>query len=245
MRSQLPFPLRRSVVTVAALVALLFAGACSGNGEEQPAVKASPCPTPDVDALCTSTPSAAATTAPAVALASPTPMATPTAMATATMARAMATPSPAAMAPGGMASPSPVAGPTFRVGALTITEVNARAAPAGERSAAYLTIANGGSAEDALLAAASDVADTVEVHEVVMEGGLAKMQPVARIPVAAGGKETLRPGGYHVMFIGLRQELKEGSTIKVTLTFERAGAVPVEARVITYAMPAGGGMAGR
>ncbi len=166
-----PTSLRRTAVIAAALAAPLLAAACNGNGEEQSAVKASPCPTPDVDALCTSTPSAAA--AAAVATASPPPTATAAATATPTMARPMASPSPAAMSPGGMAAASPVAGPVFRSGALTISAVTARAAPAGERSAAYLTVANTGSGEDALIAAASAVADTVEVHEVVMEGGLA------------------------------------------------------------------------
>ena len=48
------------------------------------------------------------------------------------------------------------------------------------------------------------------------------------IEIPAGGKVELKPGGYHIMFLGLDKQVMEGETVKITLTFEKAGAVEVE-----------------
>jgi copper(I)-binding protein len=97
--------------------------------------------------------------------------------------------------------------------------------------AAYMVIRNTGGADDALIGAASDVADMVELHETTMEGSMAGMHPVEAIPVPAGGSVSLEPGGYHVMLIGLKEELQVGQTITLTLTFEKAGQITVQAEV--------------
>ena len=97
--------------------------------------------------------------------------------------------------------------------------------------AAYMVIRNMGRTDDALIGAASDVAETVELHETTMEGDMAGMHPVEAIPVPAGGSVTLEPGGYHVMLIGLKQELQTGQMITLTLTFEKAGQITVQAEV--------------
>ena len=57
------------------------------------------------------------------------------------------------------------------------------------------------------------------------------MQPVARLEIPAGGSVELKPGSYHIMLIGLKQDLKAGDTIEITLTFEKAGEVKVTAEV--------------
>lgn len=147
-----------------------------------------------------------------------------------------------------------VAGCSAGSGSITVTEPWARASSAmAAAGAAYMKIENTGSAADALLGAASSVADTVEVHETVameapaetegmggmetpaatdgMGGGMMGMQPIARLEVPAGGTVELKPGGYHIMLIGLKQELKVGETIEITLTFEKAGEVKVTAEV--------------
>jgi hypothetical protein len=102
---------------------------------------------------------------------------------------------------------------------------------AGDRGAAYMVIKNSGSADDALIGAESTVANATEVHESVMNGDVVTMRPVARIDVKAGGSVELKPGGYHIMFIGLKQPLQAGTKVTVTLKFEKAGSVQVEAEV--------------
>ncbi len=98
--------------------------------------------------------------------------------------------------------------------------------------AAYLTIENHTGQDDALLAAASDIADAVEIHEsMAMEGEMMGMRPVERIDVPAGSSVVLEPGGFHVMLIGLRQELREGDTVTLRLTFANAGEITIEAPV--------------
>ena len=101
----------------------------------------------------------------------------------------------------------------------------------GGTGAVYATISNSGAEADALVSASSDAAQTVELHEVINEGGVMKMRPVPKIAVPAGGKIEMKPGGYHVMLLGLKRDLKPGEKVAVTLKFERGGNVPVEAAV--------------
>lgn len=99
------------------------------------------------------------------------------------------------------------------------------------RGAAFMVIRNTGTEDDALIGASSDVAMTTEVHETYMEGDTMKMRRIERIDIPAGGEVTLKPGGYHVMFIDLKEPLQAGTTIEITLEFERAGEIPVQAEV--------------
>lgn len=103
-------------------------------------------------------------------------------------------------------------------------------AMAKANGALYMKIQNGGVA-DKLLKAESDAAETVELHNVTNEGGMMQMRPVPAIDVAAGGAVELKPGGFHVMLIGLKQELKPGESVHLKLTFEKAGVVQVQAPV--------------
>lgn len=125
---------------------------------------------------------------------------------------------------------------------VSVTEPWARASSAmASAGAAYMAIQNTGSEVDALVGAASPVAEAVEIHETVameepaasdgMGGGMVGMQPIARLEIPAGGTVELKPGTYHVMLIDLKQELKVGETIEITLTFEKAGEVKVTAEV--------------
>lgn len=97
--------------------------------------------------------------------------------------------------------------------------------------AVYATIANTGREADALVSATSDASQTVELHEVKHEGGVMKMRPVPKIAVPAGGKVEMKPGGYHVMLLGLKHDLKPGDKVAVTLKFERGGEVRVDVPV--------------
>ncbi|WP_129672898.1 copper chaperone PCu(A)C [Candidatus Chloroploca sp. Khr17] len=102
---------------------------------------------------------------------------------------------------------------------------------AGTTTAGYMVIKNSGSEPDYLVAAAADIAETIELHNVLMENDVMRMRPVEKIEVPAGGEVELRPGGFHVMFIDVTRDVKEGESIPVTLTFERAGTVEVNAVV--------------
>lgn len=101
----------------------------------------------------------------------------------------------------------------------------------GGTSAAYMVIQNSGGTADALIKAESDVADTVELHTMTMENNVMKMTPVEKIDIPASGQAELKPGGFHVMLIGLRQDLNEGDMVKIKLTFQGSGTMEVEAPV--------------
>jgi len=117
-------------------------------------------------------------------------------------------------------------------GGITVSDAWARPSPMMERAgAAYMVLQNNGAAEDKLLSVESDVAKTIELHETKEMNGMMQMSPVSNIPVAAGGKTELAPGGLHVMLIGLTRELKAGDKVQLTLNFEKAGKIPVTAEV--------------
>ena len=101
------------------------------------------------------------------------------------------------------------------------SDVWARTGMAGGNSAVYMMLVNGTSADDELLSASSDVAEAVELHESKMgANGEMQMIPQASILLAAGAKVEFKPGGLHVMLIGLKQELKIGDEFELTLHFK-------------------------
>ncbi len=102
----------------------------------------------------------------------------------------------------------------------------------GANSAAYMVIRNTSGEPDKLIAASTDVAKTVELHTVIEEGGMMRMRQVeGGIDVPANGEVVLKPGGFHVMLIGLTRDLNAGDKVELTLTFEKAGQIPVTAEV--------------
>jgi len=116
---------------------------------------------------------------------------------------------------------------------LSVTSTRARAAGKGMNSAIYMQIQNGPEA-DALIGAACDAAQMVQLHLTTIDGnGTAVMQQQARIELEPGGILNFEPGGYHIMLVNLNDSLSIGQTIGITLIFERAGeyhvSVPVEA----------------
>lgn len=115
---------------------------------------------------------------------------------------------------------------------LKVMDAWARQSPAaGGNGAVYMKLVNDGGTDDVLTGAQSDVAEVAELHETKMDGGMMKMSPVPNIKIPAGGSVSLEPGGLHVMLINLKQPLEPGQKIKLTLTFEKAGSIPVEAEV--------------
>ena len=150
----------------------------------------------------------------------------------------------------GTTAPAPTSAPAAAAGGIEIVDPWARATAmnmdsptpsgaamsgmggmGGTNGAAYMTLKNSGTA-DKLVKAESDVAGTVELHTVEMVEGVMKMRPVeGGIDIPANGEQVLKPGGFHIMLIGLKQELKPGEKIALKLQFERAGTVDVQAEV--------------
>jgi copper(I)-binding protein len=128
-------------------------------------------------------------------------------------------------------------------GSLKISAPWARATPKGASvGGGYMTIINSGTAPDRLIGGSADVARSFEVHEMKMDGGVMKMRPVANgIEIKPGQTVTLEPSGYHVMLVGLKQQLKQGEHFKATLEFAKAGKVDVDFTVEGIGAKSGGG----
>jgi len=119
-------------------------------------------------------------------------------------------------------------------GDMVVSKPWARASAGMARAgAAFMFINNETGMDDTLIAAKADVSSKVELHTHLMEGGVMKMRQVeGGIPVKSGTTQKLQPGSYHVMLMGLKAPLKEGSTFPVTLVFEHAGEQKIEVKVM-------------
>jgi copper(I)-binding protein len=122
---------------------------------------------------------------------------------------------------------------TFKLGDLTVTSPWTRATPGGARIAGgYLKITNNGTTPDRFVGAKSDMTDRVEIHEMSMSDGVMKMRPLPNgIEIKPGETVELKSGGYHLMFMDLKQPLKQGDMLKATLQFEKAGPLDVNFNV--------------
>lgn len=118
-----------------------------------------------------------------------------------------------------------------RAGTLIITQPWSRATPPGAPTGvAYLEIVNKGPA-DTLVRVESAVSGEVQMHMSYSEAGMTRMRPVASLEIPEGGRVKFKPGGLHLMLVGLEQPLKEGDRVALTLVFQRTGPVRVEAIV--------------
>lgn len=118
----------------------------------------------------------------------------------------------------------------YKLGDLTIENPWARASVAAN-GAAYMEIRTSGTAPDQLIAASTPVAANAELHTHIVEGEVMRMRPVKAIDVNVGEPAVLKPGGLHVMLIGLKAPLKQGDHFPLTLNFAKAGSVEVEVAV--------------
>jgi hypothetical protein len=136
---------------------------------------------------------------------------------------------------------APAIAQEFKAGDITIDKPWSRATPKGaEVGVGYLTIHNNGATPDRLIGGTADFAN-VEFHEMGMVGGVMKMRELKDgLVIPPHGTVTLAPNGYHIMFTGLKQPLTKGSVAKATLTFEHAGAIPVEFAVQGVGASGGG-----
>ncbi|MFT4836049.1 MAG: copper(I)-binding protein [Psychromonas sp.] len=104
---------------------------------------------------------------------------------------------------------------------LIVEDLYIRATPPNSKnSAAFMVIRNAHKKEVKLIKAGSDIADRVELHQHIMDNGLMKMRQVKEIIIKAESSIALQPGGYHVMFLNLKQPLKDGGSVTLSLSFD-------------------------
>lgn len=118
----------------------------------------------------------------------------------------------------------------YKQGDLHLIHPWSRETPQGAKVAAgYLKIVNSGSEADRLVAVSGEIAGRSEIHEMAVDGkGVMTMRPVDGVEIPAGGEVELKPGGYHIMFLELKDAKKKGERFAGSLTFEKAGTVEVE-----------------
>lgn len=143
---------------------------------------------------------------------------------------------------------SPSLARDYKLGSLEIEQPWSRATPPTAPAAGgFLKITNKGATADRLLSAKSAASARTEIHEMKMDGSVMRMRELEKgLEVPAGGSVTLAPGGYHLMFMQLKEPFKQSTKVPVTLVFEKAGSIDVELDVVAMgATPAGVAPAGQ
>jgi periplasmic copper chaperone A len=114
---------------------------------------------------------------------------------------------------------------------IKISNAWARPALQNGNGAVYFLLQNHSAAGDELTSVSSESAQAVEIHESKMDGDVMQMRQISSVPI--GGKESIEfgPGGYHVMLVGLNQELKAGSEVQVTFHFKNHEDISVPVQV--------------
>ncbi|WP_263078249.1 copper chaperone PCu(A)C [Endozoicomonas sp. Mp262] len=114
--------------------------------------------------------------------------------------------------------------------ALDISNISVRAAmPGMDTSAAYMTIDNQGEEVLSLVSASSPLARKTELHTTVMENGTMKMKHIPALEIKPGDRAVLKPGGHHIMLMGLKETIKEGSEVPLELKFSDGSVMQFKA----------------
>jgi len=114
-----------------------------------------------------------------------------------------------------------------KIGKIKIEGAYTRSTVAGQKSAAgFMKLIDQGSS-DQLIGASSTIAEDVQLHTMSMEGDVMRMRQVNNIDLPANSQIEFKPGGLHLMFVGIKSPLVAGSEIKVKLKFAKAGEVDV------------------
>jgi len=121
---------------------------------------------------------------------------------------------------------------TDAASSVSVDKPYVRAVPPGQpNSAAFMTLHNSSTSKHSIVRAESVVSKVVELHTHVKEDGMMKMRQVKQIDIPARGKTILKPGGLHVMFLGLKSELKSGEEVTIILIFEDGSKKTIQAPV--------------
>ena len=128
---------------------------------------------------------------------------------------------------------------SYKVGSIGIDDPRARPTVTGQQvGGAYMTLVNKGAA-DRLLSATTAVAAAVQMHIMAMDGDVMTMREVDAVDLSAGQTVEFKPGGFHLMLMGLKAPLKLGDKFAMTLRFEKAGEVVITVHVEPVSAPSG------
>ena len=117
----------------------------------------------------------------------------------------------------------------YKIGSLEIIGPWSRATPKGASTAiGYMSIKNNGTTPDRLIGGSVDFASGFQLHSMTMEGSVSKMRELKGADIGPGQTIEFKPGGSHVMFIGVKHPLSQGEHVNGTLIFEQAGTVQIE-----------------
>ena len=105
------------------------------------------------------------------------------------------------------------------------------APPMARATGVFMTIKNASDKPDRLTRVESPAARAAEIHESRIVGDMARMEPVASIVIPPSGEVVLKPGGLHIMLIDPKRQVKAGDNVPLTLVFEKAGPISIEAPV--------------
>jgi periplasmic copper chaperone A len=132
-----------------------------------------------------------------------------------------------------LSATAPASAHDYKLGSLEITHPWTRATPAtAQTGGGFLTVTNKGTTPDRLIAARSPASNKVEIHEMKMDGNVMKMRELEKgLEIPAGATVMLKPGGYHIMFMGLKVPLAKDAKVPVTLVLEKAGSIDIELKV--------------
>ncbi len=98
--------------------------------------------------------------------------------------------------------------------------------------AVYITIKNSSGSRDSLISGKSLVAKSAALHNHIMDSGVMKMRTVGSLKIPAYGTVIMKPGGLHVMLMGLKSPLVKGGSLLLTLTFEKAGPITIQIKIM-------------
>ncbi len=119
----------------------------------------------------------------------------------------------------------------FEKNGITVKNPYTVASKAGQMSVVYLVIMNSNDQPDTLLSALADtsIVGETQLHIYVQKDGKTGMKRVENIPIPAGETVELKPGGYHIMLMGLKKDINVGDTVNVVLHFKNAGDLEIQA----------------
>lgn len=121
---------------------------------------------------------------------------------------------------------------SYEVGSIKVGHPWARPTVVGQTAGGgYLKLENRGKTADRLVSVSSAAAERVEMHTMTLDGDVMRMRQLDAIELPPGGRFELKPGGDHLMLLGLKAPLELGKSIPLKLTFEKAGDVMVEVKV--------------
>ncbi|MBX5161027.1 MULTISPECIES: copper chaperone PCu(A)C [unclassified Rhizobium] len=134
----------------------------------------------------------------------------------------------------GMGAAAP-AGETVKAGDLEVSGGFAKAMLPGQPvGGGFFTVKNNGQTDDRLLSVTSPAAGEVQIHEMVTKDNVMRMRQLKDgIAIAAGQTVKLEPGNLHLMFQKVKTPFKQGDSVPVTLTFEKAGKIDLVLQVLS------------